>query len=465
MRGRFMSAHDIASAVRSGSTTATDVLDATLERIASIDTALNAFTIVIADSAHEAARSVDQRAARGEELPLAGVPIAVKDHVWLADVPATNGSRALAAFVPDTTCASVQRLVDAGAVVVGKTNNPEFCYRGDTDSPLWGVTRNPFDLTRTPGGSSGGSAVAVATGMTALAVGTDGGGSIRAPAAFCGVVGHKPTFGLVPRKPGFRGWPSLSVHGQLGRTVADVALMLSVMAGQHPVDPTTLPVKDMRLAEAGQAPMDLTGLRVAVSEDFGMAGIQPEVLEGFQKAVTLLADLGCSVTRRHPATEDPTPIWWTVAACESFAAEGTFLSRPCEVTPYSLEVLRRGQTLSAADYLNAQHERETLSRIWGEFFLEFDLMVSPGQSVLPFPIGRLGPQDEHDDRWWAMDTVANLTGQPVTSIPCGLTAEGLPLGLQLMGPRFADALVLNAAASLERGLPSISPPSPFGPGK
>lgn len=456
----FRSACDIALAVGRGDVSAEAVVDATLERIATIDGALNAFTVVMVERAREAARTVGRRVSRGDELPLAGVPIAVKDHVWVADVGATNGSRALATFVPATTCASVERLIDAGGVIIGKTNNPEFCYRADTDSPLWGATRNPFDLSRTSGGSSGGSAVAVATGMAALAVGTDGGGSIRAPAAFCGVVGHKPTFGLVPRKPGFRGWPSLSVHGQLGRTVADVATMLSIMAGPHPADPTIVPTDNVALAEIGRVPTDLKGLRVAVSEDFGIASPQAEVLVPLEHAASLLADLGCTVTRTHPKIANPAAIWWTIAACESYAAEGCFLDRSWEVTPYSLDVIRRGQGISAAEYLEAQQEREALSQTWSEFFLDFDLMVSPGQSVLPFPIGVLGPQHQFDDSWWAMDTVANLTGQPVTSIPCGVTAEGLPVGIQLMGPRFHDALVLSAAASVEEALPGVLLPNP-----
>ncbi|HKI16995.1 MAG TPA: amidase, partial [Isosphaeraceae bacterium] len=230
----FMPALAVADSVRTGANSARAVAEATLARIAEVDEGLNAYTVVLADRALAQADDVDTRLASGEDLPLAGVPLAVKDHVWLAGAPATNGSRALAEFVPDADCVAVSRLVAAGAVVVGKTNNPEFCYRGDTDSPLWGLTRNPWDRNRTPGGSSGGSGVAVATGMAALAIGTDGGGSIRIPAAFCGIVGHKPSHGLVPTQPGFRGWPTLSVHGPMGRTVADVAAMLEVMAGTHP---------------------------------------------------------------------------------------------------------------------------------------------------------------------------------------------------------------------------------------
>ncbi len=173
--------------------------------------------------------------------PLAGVPISVKDHVWLAGWPATNGSRALQDHVPEQDCVCVERLLAAGAVVVGKTNNPEFCYRGTTSNELYGTTRNPRDPSRTAGGSSGGAAASVAAGMVPLAVGTDGGGSIRIPSAFCGVYGIKPTFGVVPKLPGFRGWPTLSVTGPIAGSVRDLALALSVMAGPSPLDPLTYP--------------------------------------------------------------------------------------------------------------------------------------------------------------------------------------------------------------------------------
>ncbi|HZZ95694.1 MAG TPA: amidase, partial [Jatrophihabitantaceae bacterium] len=223
-----------AEAIRNGTARAVDVVQAALDRIAATDGPINAFTVVTTDLALAAAAEVDAGVRHG---PLAGVPISVKDHVWARGLPATNGSRALATFVPDEDCVCVARLVDAGAVIVGKTNNPEFCYRGVTDNALHGTTRNPYNLDRTSGGSSGGAAASVAAGMVPLAVGTDGGGSIRIPSAFCGTYGLKPTFGLVPKMPGFRGWPTLSVTGPIAASVRDLALALSVMAGASAADP------------------------------------------------------------------------------------------------------------------------------------------------------------------------------------------------------------------------------------
>jgi Asp-tRNA(Asn)/Glu-tRNA(Gln) amidotransferase A subunit family amidase len=459
LTGAFSSVLDTTSAVRDRSRSAVEVTEATLRRIAALDSSLGAFTVVLESNALEQARAVDQRVADGADLALAGVPMAVKDHVWLAGAPATNGSRVLADFIPDEDCIAVRRLLEAGAVAVGKTNNPEFCYRGDTDSPLWGLTRNPFDLERTPGGSSGGSGVAVATGMAILAVGTDGGGSIRGPSAFCGTVGHKPTFGIVPTRPGFRGWPTLSVHGPMGRSVADVATMLSVMAQSHPADPSTVPVDAAAFAVAGRGRDDLSGLRVAVSTDFGFAVVEPEVRSAFNDAVKILEQLGCELTEAHPdPVEDAVELWYVISGCEGYASEGPLLDRETEMTPFSVETIRRGAAYSARDYLDAQFSRELLSRRWGAFLEDFDLIVSPGQQALP---PKTVPAEALDDVPWGMDAVANLTGQPVTSVPCGLTGGGLPVGVQFMGRRFADATVLAAAATFERFVPKR--PTPFPP--
>ena len=216
----------------------------------------NAFTVITPDLARDAAAAVDAGRVQG---PLAGVPISVKDHVWLAGQPATNGSRALREFVPGESAVCVDRLLAAGAVVIGKTNNPEFCYRGTTDNELFGVTVNPRDPTRTSGGSSGGAAASVAAGVVPLAVGTDGGGSIRIPSAFCGTYGLKPSFGVVPKMPGFAGWPTLSVTGPIATSVRDLELALSVMAGPDPADWLSGPSLDP--APASAAGRGVCGLR------------------------------------------------------------------------------------------------------------------------------------------------------------------------------------------------------------
>ncbi len=353
-----MDAWAMAEAVRSGDVSSLELVERSLAVIEERDGDVNAFTVVLADQARATAREADAR--RGEELPLLGVPVSVKDHIWLAGAPATNGSRALADFVPDVDAVPVSRLKAAGAVVVGKTNNPEFCYRGYTDNDLFGLTRNPVALDRTPGGSSGGAGASVAYGATPIALGTDGGGSIRIPSAFCGVVGHKPTFGLVPKMPGFRGWPTLSVDGPLTRTVRDAALALSVMAGPSPQDDHSWPVPvGDPVAAVGQS-VDWSKIRVAVSEDLGWAPVEQSVRASFRAAVDALSDDGAQVVATAPDAPYPTELWNHIALPEGFASEGPLLEKWGDaMTEGTREIVESGR-VSAQDYLDAQAERARL---------------------------------------------------------------------------------------------------------
>jgi Asp-tRNA(Asn)/Glu-tRNA(Gln) amidotransferase A subunit family amidase len=456
----FDGALEIAGAVNSRSVTAVHVIEAALARIAKVDKAVNAFTVVLGDDAIAAAQRVDNAVANGTNLPLAGVPLAVKDHIWVKGALAANGSRLLADFIPTEDSVPVSRAMKAGAVVIGKTNNPEFCYDVET-SPLFGSTLNPYDQSLTPGGSSAGSAVAVAAGMTPLAMGTDGGGSIRVPSAFCGIVGHKPTFGIVPTKPGFRGWPTLSVHGPMGRSVEDVAAMLAVIAGPDPADPATVPVDTDALFAAGEGLPDLRGTHAAFTYDFGLMPPIPEIRDRFNEILAVFEQLGCKLVEDCPDAEDPGQLFWTICAAESFAAEGAFLENESLLDPFSIRLLSRGSDLSAADYLDAQDRRAQLARTWGRFLQGYAFLISPSEPVLPFRVREGGP--DGDESWWGKDAIANLTGQPVTAVPCGLSSQGLPVGLQIMGRRYEDAAVLSAAATFLRELAPVHPPPPFGP--
>jgi Asp-tRNA(Asn)/Glu-tRNA(Gln) amidotransferase A subunit family amidase len=436
---------------------AVERVEAALDAIGRLDPDVNAFTVVLADEARATARAVDRGELGG---PLAGVPVAIKDHVWMRGAPATNGSLALADFVPDEDCACVARLRDAGAVLVGKTNNPEFCYRGVTDNALFGVTRNPWALDRTPGGSSGGAAAAVAAGMVPLALGTDGGGSIRIPSSFCGVAGHKPTFGLVPKMPGFRGWPTLSVDGPIGRSVGEVAVMLSVMAGASPADEMTWPVPVGAFA-GGVVPRG----RVAVSADLGFAPVEPGVREVFARAIDTLADDGWPLEEGAPPGADPTPLWNAIACAEGYASEGPLLDEwEDRMTAGTAEIVRAGEGITARQYLDAQHERAAYTRAWAEFFARYDLLLTPAMQMTALPLGILSPPeidgrpiDPFFDDWVTFCLPANLTGSPAASVPIGPAGDGLPVGLQIMGPRWADAAVLAAAAAVERLFPPQLP--------
>jgi Asp-tRNA(Asn)/Glu-tRNA(Gln) amidotransferase A subunit family amidase len=441
--------------------TAVERVEATLDAIERLDPQLNAFTVVLADEARATARAVDRGDAGG---PLAGVPVAIKDHVWMRGAPATNGSLAFADFVPDEDCACVARLRAAGAVLVGKTNNPEFCYRGVTDNAVFGLTRNPWSLDRTPGGSSGGSAAAVAAGMVPMALGTDGGGSIRIPSSFCGIAGHKPTFGLVPKMPGFRGWPTLSVDGPMARSVADLALMLSVMAGASPADDLTWPVDPGDLAGAA-ARAGVPSGRVAVSADLGFAPVEPGVRAAFGRAVEALASDGWPLEAADPPGGEPTPLWNAIACAEGFASEGPLLAEwEDRMTDGTAEIVRAGERVTAAEYLDRQRERAAYTRVWAEFFERYDLLLTPAMQMTALPVGVLSPEtidgrpvDPFFDDWVTFCLPANLTGQPAASVPVGTGDDGLPVGLQVMGRRWADAAVLEAAAAVERLFPPQLP--------
>jgi Asp-tRNA(Asn)/Glu-tRNA(Gln) amidotransferase A subunit family amidase len=434
--------------VKTGRRRAVDVIAETLHRIA--EDRSNAFTVVLRESAMARAAEVDSAVVGG---PLAGVPITVKDHVWLSGELATNGSRALAGFVAPSSAVCVQRLLDAGAIVVGKTNNPEFCYRGVTFNDLWGETNNPRDPTRTAGGSSGGAAASVAAGLVPIAVGTDGGGSIRIPSAFCGVYGIKPTFGLVPKMPGFRGWPTLSATGPIAGSVADLALALSIMAGPASADFLTYPSGGSGYLDA-VASSSWAGLSIAVSEDLGISAIDPDVRSAVRAAVSAMSDAGARIVARALPAADPTALWDAIALPEGYASEGPLVeSAPDLVGADAAAITLAGAGFTAKDYLDAQDARADYAAGWAELFEDVDAVVSPAMPVTAFPLGRLTPETIDGtpvppsfDAWCALALPANLAGLPAACLPVGAGRDGLPVGLQVLAARGADATVLRVAA-------------------
>ena len=448
-------ATSIAARIRSGASSAAAVVDEALVRIAADPH--NAFTVVVADAARAAARDVDAGRRSG---PLAGVPISVKDHVWVEGLPATNGSRALADFVAPRTVACVQRLIDAGAVIVGKTNNPEFCYRATTVNDLFGATRNPRDPTRTAGGSSGGAAASVAAGLVPLAVGTDGGGSIRIPSAFCGTYGLKPSFGLVPKVPGFRGWPTLSVTGPIATSVRDLALALGVMAGPAGDDWLSTPGAADRDYVAALDPASWRGVRIAVSDDLGVADVDPDVRTAFRTAVEAMATDGAAIVERPPPAGDPLALWDAIALPEGYASEGRLVEAHRDlVGADAAAITLAGADRSARDYLDAQEDRAAYSRLWAEYFDRVDVVVAPAMPVTAFPLGRLAPETIDGtpvpatfDAWCALALPANLAGLPAVCVPVGTGRDGLPVAAQVIAARGHDATALAVAAVLERVL-------------
>jgi Asp-tRNA(Asn)/Glu-tRNA(Gln) amidotransferase A subunit family amidase len=439
-----------------------EVVTRSLARIHELQPALNAFTVVLDESALASARAADDVVRRGGPLPaLHGVPVSVKDHIWMTDAPATNGSVLLRDFVPPADAVPVARLRAAGAVIVGKTNNPEFCYRGFTDNLVFGPTRNPWDLELTPGGSSGGAGASVAAGMTGIALGTDGGGSIRIPSSFCGVVGHKPTFGLVPKEPGFKGWKTLSVDGPIARSVRDAALVLSVIAGPAAADDMSYPGPPTQgYLDGACAPGDLRGLRVAWSADLGVLPVDADVRAVFAVALQVLADLGGEMVEAAPDTPNPAELWNTIALAEGFSSEGPLLASRELMSPGTAEIVEAGRPITGGQYVDALHEKGRYTQAWAEFFEDYDVLVTPALQVTAFPIGLLTPAeidgqpvDPFFDDWCSICLPANLTGMPATVVPAGFGTGGRPVGLQVMGPRWADALTLRVASAYERATP------------
>ena len=429
---------------------------AVLARIDARNPAINAYCLVRGDEALAAARASERRWRAGEPAGLLdGVPTSIKDLLLTSGWPTLRGSRTIDEAGPWTVDApAVARLREHGAVLLGKTTTPEFGWKAVTDSPLTGVTRNPWDLSRTAGGSSGGAAAAVASGLGPLAVGTDGGGSIRIPASFCGIVGVKPTHGRVPVFPPSP-FGTLSHVGPMTRTVADAALLLDALGSPDFRDPLAL---DRRAPAAGElAASRVKGLRVAYSPALGYAEVDPEVGQAVGEAVAALEACGARVTLADPGFGRPIAafnvLWYAGAAkiVDDIPAE----RRPL-IDPGLAEAAAEGLRYSALDYLQAQRERAELGIAMGAFHQTYDLLVTPTLPVVAFGAGTEVPDGSAEPRWpsWTPFTYPfNMTHQPAATVPCGFSAAGLPVGVQVVGRRHADSLVLSACAAIEAARP------------
>ena len=449
----FSGAAELAAAYRRRALSPMEVVEVALGRIERFEPALAAFQLVDPEAAREAARAATVRWHRGRPAsPLDGVPMTVKDLVLTEGWPTLEGSRTVDPAGPwteDAPC--VARLREGGAVLLGKTTTPEFGWKGLTDSPLRGTTRNPWDRTRSPGGSSGGAAAALAAGIGGLAHGTDGGGSIRIPASYCGLVGFKPTFGRVPHAPQTSPYATLSSNGPLARSVADAALMTTLIAQPDVRDWLAAPY-DGRDYRAG---LDdgVKGLRIAYAPGFAGAEPRPEVAAIVGEAVARFAGLGARleavgevVPPLRPAFED----YWLAGL--AYRVRRLDAAKRALLDPGLRELAERGERVGLDGYYAGVAARAGLALALNRFHETYDLLVTPTMPSAAPPADTVyhGPDF---DRWRDATpyTVAfNLTGQPAASLPCGLTAEGLPVGLQIVGPRFHDAAVLRAARAFER---------------
>jgi aspartyl-tRNA(Asn)/glutamyl-tRNA(Gln) amidotransferase subunit A len=436
-----------------------EVTQAVLERIGALNAHLNAFCLV-SDRALEDARESEARWAAGQPKGLLdGVPVSIKDLILTKGWPTLRGSKTIDAKGPwNEDAPAVARLREHGAVLIGKTTTPEFGWKGVTDSPLTGITRNPWNPAKTPGGSSGGAAAAVAAGMGPLAVGTDGGGSIRIPCSFTGLFGIKPTFGRVPAWP-LSPFGTVAHVGPITRDVADAALMLTVLAQPDARDWHALPYepRDYRAA----LDRGVQGLRIAYSSNLGYARVDPEIAAIVRKAAEVFSGLGARLEEKHPGFESVEPLfrthWFSGAA---FLLKNFSAAQKKLIDPGLVEVAAQGESVTAGDVLEAQMKRGALGTHMNLFHRDFDLLITPTLAVPAFDAGREYPPTPDSKRWtdWTPFTYPfNLTGQPAATIPCGFTRSGLPVGLHIVGPRFADALVLRAAHAFESARPITLP--------
>lgn len=439
-----------------------EVVDFFLARIGAINPKINAF-VTLNENVKAQAQEAEEMIQRGEILgPLHGVPVALKDLTATEGIRTTFGSPAFKDHIPARDATVVKRLKEAGALVLGKTNTPEFGHIGTTDNLLFGATVNPWHLERTAGGSSGGSAAAVAAGLVPLAEGSDGGGSIRIPASFCGVYGFKPTYGRVPYDSHmhnvFGSHAPFLHHGPLTRSVTDAALFLQITQGPSPTDPFSLPIVEEEIIN--HIEWNIEGLKVAYTPDFGMYEVSSEVKRVVEADLDRWCELGCQVEevsvdfgmKLDEFIEFFTGMWYASAA----AGSGPLLEEHPElVSPSYRAMIEAGYEQSAVEYKRLEPIR---TKVWHEMqtlFQTYDLVFSPTLAVTAFDHKLLGPEEINGKPIqpasdWMLTQVYNVTGLPAASIPIGFSREGLPIGLQLAANRFEDTLVLRASRAYEK---------------
>jgi aspartyl-tRNA(Asn)/glutamyl-tRNA(Gln) amidotransferase subunit A len=463
---------ELAAAIRAGALRAADVVEASLARIAAVDGALHAFCTLDADGARAQADDVDVRLARGDAVgPLAGVPVAIKDLLSTRGLRTTFGSRLYASFVPEEDDVVVERLRSAGAVILGKTNTSELGYGAFGHNPLFATTRNPWNPALTPGGSSAGSAVAVAMRMVPLALGSDGGGSVRVPAALTGIFGIKPSWGRVPvypgcrdeRYPGISSWESLEHIGPMTRSAADAALAMSVLAGPSPRDRHSLPADaaDWRMRD----PSSLRDVRIAFSTDMGFAPVEPALRAAVDDVARRLEQLGYGVERGHPDVGDTQTMFEALVALDTDRAglRAMALAQDVPLTGWLASLVER--SWSGDEFTAALMARKRIVNATWRFMDRHEFLVTPTTASAAFSIDLAGPP-EIDGRavastaWTAFSALANLTGLPAASVPIGFTADGRPIGLQIMGRHLDDRGVLALSALVESMYPRQRWPGP-----
>lgn len=462
----YLSATELLDAYGRRRVSPVEVVDAALARIEALQPTVNAFVTVCGDDARQAARDAEAALSNGggEGMgALAGVPYSVKDLVPTAGVRTTFGSAVFADNVPDRDAVAVARLKAAGGILLGKTTTPALGHKGITTSLVSGVSRNPWSLERTCGGSSGGAAAAVASGQGPLALGTDGGGSVRIPASACGIVGLKPTLGRVPQDSAPDPFGTLSFIGPMTRTVADAALMLSVMAGADASDPWSLGQPGLDLAPFREAPPPPERLKAAWFPFLGNSALDDGVRSVVEEAVRCLSGLGLDVEQEEDVLEAGDAMWRAIGYSAQYARMASHLEATPDLVDPSLRTnMDEGMRVGGADLQNALFARGGIYRAIEKVFAGYDLMITPTLAAPP-PAADF---DAHEDieiggrragrlraAWYAYTHPFNMSGHPALTLPCGRTGDGLPVGVQLVAPWYREDRLLQVAAAFERARP------------
>ncbi|MGE3073729.1 MAG: amidase [Dehalococcoidia bacterium] len=450
----FLDAVSLADRLKRKEVSAREVVAAHLSQIERVNPNVNAIVTLVAEQAMAEATKADERLARGEQVGiLHGLPVAHKDLHETKGVRTTYGSPIYADFVPDFDCTTVQRLKAAGAITLGKTNTPEFGLGSQTFNPVFGATRNPYDVTRTCGGSSGGAAVALACGMVPIADGSDMGGSLRNPANFNNVVGFRTSPGRVPGKPG--SWSNLSVDGPMARTVGDVALMLAAIAGDDPASPISITQSpDRFLANLDR---DFRGTRIALSNDFGGLPVDPHIQAAIESTRSVFAGLGCVIEDACPDLSEAYEAFQAFRAVNLVETRGQLLeTHRDQLKDTAIWNIEKGLALTGAEVANAGRLRTRVFNTMKAFMDRYEFLIVPVNQVppfsvdVPYPISINGvPMETYID-WMKSCFYITVTGHPAISVPCGFTPEGLPVGVQIVG-RYRDEFgVLQLAKAFER---------------
>ena len=456
----------IVDQLKSGEVTPLDLLDVLEQRIAEVDGKVNALPTLCFDRARAHAKALMQKRAGARGL-LAGMPIPIKDLTNVEGVRTTQGSPIYRDNIPARSDILVEHLEANGGVIYAKSNTPEFGAGANTFNEVFGATRNPWDLSRSAAGSSGGAAVALATGTAWLAHGTDMGGSLRNPASFCGVVGMRPSIGRVAHSPAFKIDRNLTVHGPMARNVEDLALLLDAMSGEHPADPLSLPSLPLSFrsaARSGKGPR-----RIAYSPDLGITPVDPEVAAITRKAASRFAEAGAIVEEAHPDLREAHECFHVLRAFDFAITKAALLrSKRDQLKPEVIWNIEEGLKLTVEQLERAEGQRVAMTARTLEFFKTYDLLLTPATIVAPFPLENryvaecAGKKFDNYVEWLAIVYAITLACCPALSLPCGFTASGLPVGLQMVAAPRGEAQLLAGAKVLEdildlRGTTPIDP--------